>query len=339
MVNSLLRRPARRDNRRGVIVDCAVYENGHRRPGELALEEAYQACGVGDCFVWIGLHEPTEEEFDSVRREFDLHELAVEDAINAHQRPKLEVYGDSVFVVLKTARYLESQEEVEFGEVQLFIGADFVITVRHGEAALHDVRLRTEQRPELLRCGPGAALWAIVDRIVDDYQPVIDGLDRDIRAVEGEVFSPSRSNPAERIYTLKREVLELHDAVAPLADPLDRLARGRHELIHEEVRPYFRDVHDHLLNVLAQVTSFRDLLTSVLAANLTQVSVRQNEDVRRISAWAAIIAVPTAIAGLYGMNFENMPELGWRYSYPLVIAVIAAICVLLWRNFRRIGWL
>jgi magnesium transporter len=214
-----------------------------------------------------------------------------------------------------------------------------MITVRHGEAALHDVRLRTEQRPELLRCGPGAALYAIVDRIVDDYQPVIDGLDRDIRAVEGEVFSAARTNPAERIYTLKREVLELHDAVSPLADPLDRLARGRHELIHEDVRPYFRDVHDHLLNVLAQVTSFRDLLTSVLAANLTQVSVRQNEDVRRISAWAAIIAVPTAIAGLYGMNFENMPELGWTLGYPLVIGVIAVVCGLLWRNFRRIGWL
>ena len=168
---------------------------------------------------------------------------------------------------------------------------------------------------------------------------MIHGLDRDIRAVEGEVFSPSRSNPAERIYALKREVLELHDAVAPLADPLNGLARGRHELIHEEVRPYFRDVHDHLLRVLAEVSSFRDLLTSVLTANLTQVSVRQNEDVRKISAWAAIIAVPTAIAGLYGMNFENMPELGWRFGYPLVIGLIGVISVLLWRNFRRIGWL
>jgi magnesium transporter len=299
-----------------VIVDCAVYENGLRRAGELALAEAYEACGYSDCFVWIGLHEPTEEEFDSVRREFDLHELAVEDAIMAHQRPKLEVYGESLFVVLKTARYVEPDAEVEFGEVQLFLGEDFIITVRHGEAALHDVRLRTEQRPDLLRCGPGAALYAIVDRIVDDYQPVIAGLDRDIRAVEGEVFSPSRSNPAEHIYKLKREVLELHDALAPLADPLDRLTRGRHDLIHEDVRPYFRDVHDHLLDVLSEVSSFRDLLTSVLTANLTQVSVRQNEDVRRISAWAAIIAVPTAIAGLYGMNFENMPELGWQYGYP-----------------------
>ena len=326
-------------NPRDVIVDCAVYENGHRRPGELALEEAYEAGAHHGAFVWIGLHEPTEEEFESVRREFDLHELAVEDAIDAHQRPKLEVYGDSLFVVLKTARYVESEQAVEFGEVQLFIGVDFIVTVRHGEAALHDVRLRTEQRPDLLRCGPGAALYAIVDRIVDDYQPVITGLDRDIRAIEGEVFSPSRSNPAERIYTLKREVLELHDAVAPLADPLNGLARGRHELIHEDVRPYFRDVHDHLLNVLAEVASFRDLLTSVLTANLTQVSVRQNEDVRRISAWAAIIAVPTAIAGLYGMNFENMPELGWSLGYPIVLGAIVVVCVSLYTYFRRIGWL
>jgi magnesium transporter len=322
-----------------VIVDCAVYEQGRRRPGELALEQAYQACGADDCFVWIGLHEPTEDEFASVRREFDLHELAVEDAIKAHQRPKLEAYGDSLFVVLKTARYVESERAVEFGEVQLFIGADFVITVRHGEAPLHDVRVRTEQRPDLLRCGPGAALYAIVDRIVDDYEPIIAGLDRDIRTVEGEVFSPSRSNPAEHIYALKREVLELHDAVAPLADPLDGLARGRHGLIHEDVRPYFRDVHDHVLRVVTDVSGFRDLLTSVLTANLTQVSVRQNEDVRRISAWAAIIAVPTMIAGIYGMNFESMPELDWKFGYPFVIGLIAVVCVTLYGYFRRIGWL
>jgi magnesium transporter len=322
-----------------VIVDCAVYEDGRRRAGGLALEDAYEASRRGDAFVWIGLVEPTEEEFDSVRREFELHELAVEDAIKAHQRPKLEVYGDSLFLVLKTARYLEEEETVEFGEILLFIGDGFIITVRHGETALHDVRLRTEQRPDLLRCGPGAALYAIVDRIVDDYVPVMAGLDRDIREVEGEVFSHSRSNPAERIYKLKREVLELHDAVAPLANPLDRLARGHHALVHEDVHPYFRDVHDHLLRVVDDVGSFRDLLTSVLTANLTQVSVRQNEDVRRISAWAAIIAVPTMIAGLYGMNFENMPELGWSLGYPIVLGVILIVCVSLFAYFRRIGWL
>jgi magnesium transporter len=322
-----------------VIVDCAVYEDGRRLDGSLPLDEAFEASQRRDSFVWLGLYEPTEEEFEAVRREFVLHELAVEDAIDAHQRPKLEVYGDSLFLVLKTARYVEADESVEFGEILLFIGDGFIITVRHGETALHDVRLRTEQRPDLLRCGPGAALYAIVDRIVDDYLPVIAGLDRDVREVEGEVFSDARTNPVERIYKLKREVLELHDAVAPLLNPLDRLARGHHALVSEEVHPYFRDVHDHLLRVVDDVESFRDLLTSVLTANLTQVSVRQNEDVRRISAWAAIIAVPTMIAGIYGMNFDNMPELGWALGYPVALGVIATACVSLFLYFHRIGWL
>jgi magnesium transporter len=322
-----------------VIVDCAVYEQGRRRAGELALRDACEASRRQDAFVWLGLYEPSEEEFDSVRREFDLHELAVEDAINAHQRPKLEAYDDSLFVVLKPARYLADERMVEFGEILIFLGDGFIITVRHGEAALHEVRLRVEERPELLECGPGAALYAIVDRIVDDYQPVIAALDHEVDAVERQVFSHEGGNPAEAIYKLKREVLELHAAIAPLAEPIDRLARGRHELIHEEIRAYFRDVHDHLLRVIAQVESYRDLLTSVLAANLSQVTVRQNEDMRRISAWAAIIAVPTLIAGIYGMNFSHMPELHWTFGYPVALATIAAASFFLYRYFRRIGWL
>jgi magnesium transporter len=322
-----------------VIVDCAIYERGHRLEGALPLAKAFEASRRDDAFVWIGLYEPTEEEFDSVRSEFALHELAVEDAIKAHQRPKLEVYGDSLFLVLKTARYLDSENVVEFGEILLFLGEDFIITVRHGEAPLHDVRLRTEARPDLLKCGPGAALYAIVDRIVDDYLPVIAGLDRDVREIEGEVFSEARANPAEHIYHLKREVLELHDAVAPLVNPVDRLAQGHHAHVHEDIQPYFRDIHDHLLRVVDEVESFRDLLTSVLTANLTQVSVRQNDDVRRISAWAAIIAVPTMIAGVYGMNFENMPGLGWSLGYPIVLGIIALACTSLYLYFRRIGWI
>jgi magnesium transporter len=322
-----------------MIVDCAVYENGYRRPGDLALAQAYEACHAEDVFVWLGLHEPTNEEFDSVRREFDLHELAVEDAIKAHQRPKLEIYGDSFFVVLKTARYVKADDSVQVGEIQLFIGNGFLITVRHGETELHDVRLRMEKRPDLLRHGPAAALHAIVDRVVDDYEPVIGALDRDIREVEAEVFSPARTNPAERIFHLKRQVLELYGALAPFVEPLARLARGEHELVSEEMRPYFRDVHDHQLRSVAQVASFRDLLTGVLTANLTQASIRQNEDVRKISAWAAILAVPTMIAGIYGMNFEHMPELNWGAGYPLVLAIIAVVCFFLYRNFKRIGWL
>ena len=322
-----------------MIVDCAVYEDGRRLAGDLAIEDAYDAIQNDGAFAWIGLLNPTIPEFDSARREFDLHELAVEDAVKPHERPKLDVYGDSLFLVLKTARLATGDDVVKFGEVRVFVGPRFVITARHGQASLHEVREETEKRPELLRAGPGAVLYAIVDRIVDDYAPVVAGLDEAVRHLEGEVFSSSGSNPAERIYKLKREVLELHDAVTPLREPLDDLARGRYELIHPEVRPYFGDVHDHLLRVVDQVEGFRDLLTSVLAANLTQASVRQNEDVRKISVWAAIVGVPTAIAGIYGMNFEHMPELGWRFGYPLILAVIAGVCVVLYWNFRRRGWL
>jgi magnesium transporter len=324
-----------------VIVDKALYENGLRRPGELDLEQMYEACRSPECFAWIGLYEPTEEEFDSVRREFNLHELAVEDAIKAHQRPKLEVFEDehSLFIVLKTARYVEGGPAVETGEIQVFLGDGFIVTVRHGETKLHDVRLQLEKRPELLRLGPGAALHAIIDRVVDDYAPVVGALDRDIRQLEAEVFSDRRTDSTQRIYSLKREVLELYDAVAPLSEPLDRLERVDFPLIPKELRPYFRDVRDHVLRSVREVDGFRELLTSILAANLTQASVRQNEDVRKISAWAAIAAVPTLIAGIYGMNFEHMPELGWTFGYPLALAVMALVCIALYRNFKRAGWL
>jgi magnesium transporter len=324
-----------------VIVDMALYENGLRRPGEPDLEQMYEACRSPECFAWIGLYEPSEEEFDSVRREFNLHELAIEDAIKAHQRPKLEVYEDehSLFIVLKTARYVEGGSAVETGEIQVFIGDGFIVTVRHGETKLHDVRLQLEKRPELLRLGPGAALHAIIDRVVDDYAPVIDALDRDIRQLEAEVFSDRRTDSTQRIYSLKREVLELYDAVAPLNEPLDRLERVDFPLIPKELRPYFRDVKDHVIRYVREVDAFRELLTSILAANLTQASVRQNEDVRRISAWAAIVAVPTLITGIYGMNFEHMPELGWTFGYPLALALIALVSIALYRNFKRAGWL
>jgi magnesium transporter len=317
----------------------ALYENGVRRPGEVDLEQMYEACRRPECFAWIGLHEPTEEEFDSVRREFGLHELAVEDAIEAHQRPKLEVYRDSLFMVLKTARYVEGGPAVETGEIQVFIGEGFIITARHGETKLHDVRLQLEQRPDFLRLGPGAALHAIIDRVVDDYGPVVEALDRDVRNLEAEVFSERRGDLTQRIYGLKREVLELYDAVAPLNEPLERIERLTFPLIPKKLWPYFRDVKDHVLRYVREVDGFRELLTSMLAANLTQASVRQNEDVRKISAWAAIIAVPTLITGIYGMNFEHMPELGWTVGYPLAVAVMAAVSFGLYHKFKRSGWL
>ena len=323
-----------------MIVDCAIYEDGQRRDGALPLEKAYEECREEGAFAWIGLYEPSPDEFDSIKREFDLHELAVEDAIKAHQRPKLEVYDEMIFVVLKTARYVDPDEVVEFGEIAIFLGGDFIITVRHGEAtSLKDVRRDLEGRPELLRCGPSAVFHAIVDRVVDDYAPALDGLGEDVEQVESQVFSPERLNAAERIYKLKREVIEFDRAAAPLVEPVDRLASGVYEAIHPEVQTYFRDVNDHLLRAHEQLVGMRELLTSILQANLAQVTVRQNEDVRKISAWVAILAVPTAIAGIYGMNFEHMPELTWQYGYPLVVALMATICITLYRYFKRAGWL
>src|SRR5919198_1611981 len=302
-----------------MIVDCAVYEDGCRCAGDLPLAEAGEAAHRDGSFVWLGVYEPSEEEFDAVRREFDLHELAVEDAVVAHQRPKLERYGDTLLVVLKTVRYVEDADDLETGEILLFVNRDFVVSVRHGQSKLHDVRLEIENRPDLLRYGSGAVLYAIVDRIVDDYEPVVQMVESDIQEVEHDMFSPDRTNPAERIYTMEREVLDLSRAIAPLAPAIDRLARGQYELIHPELRTYFRDVHDHLLRLIGRIEAFRDLLSSALQANLTQATVRQNEDMRKISAWVAILAVPTGVAAIYGMNFTEMPELHWR--------------------FRRSGWL
>jgi magnesium transporter len=322
-----------------VIVDCALYEQGHRREGKLALEDAFEAAQEKDAFVWIGLVEPTEAEFEAVRRDFDLHELAVEDAIKAHQRPKAEVFGDTLFVVLKTTRWNAERGAIDFGEILLFVGEDFLITVRHGGTELHETRMRLEHRPDLLRHGPAVALYAIVDRVVDDYAPVLEQLDTEIRDAEERVFSTARTNQAGRIYRIKREVLALDGAVVPLVDPVEDMATGRYELIPEQLRTYFRDVEDHLQRLATHVESYRELLTNILTANLTQVSIRQNEDVRRISAWAAIIAVPTLITGIYGMNFEHMPELTWRVGYPAVLAVMALVCLGLYRYFHKVGWL
>jgi magnesium transporter len=323
-----------------VIVDCAIYENGQRRDGVVDLEHAYSERHGDKSFVWIGLYEPTEEEFDSLEREFDLHPLAVEDAIHAHQRPKLEVYDDMVLLVLKTARYVDPTEVVELGELLVFLGHDYLITVRHGEASeLKGVRQALESDPERLRSGPGAVLHGILDRVVDDYAPAIDGLQADIDEVETELFSGARSNPAERIYRLLREVLAFRRATAPLVDPLEKLAAGHFEQINPEIREYFRDVNDHLIRTRDQLDGMHDLLSSSLQANLAQVAVRQNEDMRRISAWVAIIAVPTMVAGIYGMNFEHMPELRWSFGYPLALAVMLCACTVLYRYFKRAGWL
>jgi magnesium transporter len=323
-----------------VIVDCAIYDEGTRRDGDVDPADALEAARGKGSFVWIGLYEPSADEFDSIQREFDLHELAVEDALHAHQRPKLETYGDTVFLVLKTARYIDPEEIVQFGEILVFLGDDFIVTVRHGDASgLQGVREDLERRPDLLGHGPGAVLHGIVDRVVDDYFPAVAGLEEDIDEVENSVFSSERTNPAERIYRLKRETQQFHHATTPLLDPMDRLTGGRVGQIHPEVQTYFQDVNDHLARITDRLDVLGDGLNSILQANLAQVTVQQNDDVRRISAIVAIIAVPTAIAGIYGMNFEDMPELKWNLGYPVVIGVMLLICFGLYRYFRRVGWL
>ena len=324
-----------------MIVDCAVYEDGRRRAGELRLEDAFEAAHRSGAFAWIGLYEPSESELDAARREFDLHELAVEDAVKAHQRPKLEVYGDTLLLVLKPIRYHDETEAIETGEILVFVGDGFIVTVRHGEAtALAGVRREVEGSPERLRCGPDAVLHAIVDRVVDDYIPVAQALEEDIEEVEADVFAPHVDhNPAERIFKLKREVLEFSRAAVPLGEPLDALTAAEVPQIDGTMASYFRDVRDHLTRVVEQIEGQRELLTNILTANLTQVGVRQNEDMRKISAWVAIAAIPTMIAGIYGMNFDFMPELHSPFGYPGVLLLMLVVCVLLWRRFRRIGWL
>jgi magnesium transporter len=264
----------------------------------------------------------------------------VEDAIKAHQRPKLEFYGDTVFIVLKTAQYHDDTETVDIGELNIFVGESFIITVRHGDAsALDGVRKQADERPELLQSGPGAVLHAIVDRVVDDYSPVIDGVEDDIEELEEQVFSPQRTNPTQRIYKLKREALELHRATAPLIDPLDLLSQGNIAIVSSDIREYFRDVYDHVIRANEQVEGLRDALNGIVTSNLAQVGVRQNEDMRKISAWVAIIAIPTAVAGIYGMNFDHMPELHWRFGYAYALGLMLVACTVLWRYFKRVGWL
>ncbi len=304
-----------------------------------SLRETREAVREQHGVAWIGLYRPTEEEFAAVDEEFNLHPLAVEDAIKAYQRPKLERYGQTLFVVLRPARYLDESETVEFGEIHVFVGEDFVITVRHGEAPeLGEVRRQLEDEPELLRRGPEAILHAIVDRVVDDYAPVVEGLENDIQEIETEVFG---GNPdvSLRIYKLSREVIEFQRAIGPLAGVLEDLIEDERLEIDSEVRRYLRDVRDHALRVTERVEGFRELLNNILDVNLTLVGIRQNDEVKRISGWAAILFAPTLVAGIYGMNFEYMPELGWVFGYPFALTLMVLVSLTLYLIFKRRGWL
>ncbi|MCW2538860.1 MAG: magnesium transporter CorA [Frankiales bacterium] len=352
-------RPARRALRRGgshlpwipevdrstAIVDCAVYRDGVRQPNAESWQQALRGLR-DDEFLWIGLHEPSERQLAGIADAFDLHPLAVEDAVHAHQRPKLDRYDESLFAVVKTVHYdtdgkAVTAEVVETGEVMVFLGRNFVITVRHGEhGGLRTLRKRLESTPERLAMGPSVVLHAILDQVVDDYLVVTSELQTDIDEVENSVFAGSnRFAEANRMYALKREVLALRRAAGPLSAPLRLLAERPMRFVQEDVREYFRDVDDHLTLVVEQVAGFDDLLTTLVSANLAQVSVVQNEDMRKISAWVAIVSVPTMVAGIYGMNFDHMPETHWTYSYPVVVVITIGICFMLHRAFKRNGWL
>lgn len=326
-----------------MIVDQAIYRDGRRQPcGDLS--EALEDLRGGEdphAFLWIGLKDPTDAEFAQVNDELKLHPLAVEDAVKGNQRPKVELYDNTIFVVLKTLRYLEETSDVETGEVMLFVGDRFVVTVRYGELSpLATVRKRLEARPEMLRHGETSVLHAVMDAIVDNYVAIDAELQTDLEQIEAAVFGGRGHASSEQIYSLKREVVEFRRAANPLAAPLNMLHDGsRSPVSVKEMRLLFRDVADHLLRVIDHVESYDRLLTDVLNAHLAQITVQQNSDMRKISAWVAIAAVPTMVAGIYGMNFDNMPELKWQYGYFTVLAIMAAVCLALYRAFRRSGWL
>ncbi|TDD00683.1 magnesium and cobalt transport protein CorA [Nonomuraea deserti] len=330
-----------------MIVDKAIYCGGVRETVSGDISDAFSAARVrGDSFLWIGLHEPTQEEFDLITSEVRLHPLAVEDAIHAHQRPKLERYDDTLFVVLKPLLYVEETSDIEVGEINLFLGDDFVISVRHGQAnPLGGVRRRVESDPDLLSTGPAGVLYAICDQVVDTYAEISHEVELDLIALERRVFSGERDDVTADIYSLKREVLEFRTAQDPLVPVLEEIVKGRVALC-DGTRDHFRDVLDHLLRVDSRVDEHNELLTSALSAHLAlvgrdqnKVAMQQNADMRKISSWAAVIAVPTMIAGIYGMNFDHMPELHWSLGYPLSLCVMVVAVIVVHRLLRRSGWL
>ncbi len=345
--------PAHRDQ--GSVVQAALYREGYRVSTPDSLADTYrQLHEHPDGMAWIGLHRPTEAELFSLAAEFDLHELAVEDAMEAHQRPKLERYGDTLFVVLRAARYLDAQEEVDFGELHVFVGKDFLITVRHGAAPdLSAVRRRMEETPELLALGPEAVLYAILDAVVDGYAPVVAGVQNDIDEIETQVFG---GDPAvsRRIYELAREMVEFQRATRPLVGMLHGLMAGFAKYgTDEEMQRYLRDVADHVTHTSERVDGFRQALTDILQVNTTLVTQQQNaemralaeagfeqnEEIKKISSWAAILFAPTLVGTIYGMNFDAMPELDWAFGYPFAILLMAVVCTSLYFIFKRRHWL
>ena len=321
------------------IVNCAAYKNG-RRVSDVALDKVHELLKDTDQFVWIGLNEPTEEILQKVQEEFNLHDLAIEDAHMAHQRPKIELYGDSIFVVIRTA-HMNADRHIDFGETHFFLGKNFIVSIRHGSSVSYaEVRARCEAMPELLSKGQGFVLYAIMDFIVDHYFPVVHDMEQELVAIEEKIFKakPSRQT-TEQIYQLKRELLEVRRAVSPLVDVCNRLMRFDIKSISVETQPYFRDIYDHVVRINEMIDNTRELLSTALEANFSLISISQNDTSKKFAGWAAIIAVPTMVAGFWGMNFKFMPETDWEYGFHAVITVTVFLCLLLYLLFRRSEWL
>jgi magnesium transporter len=326
-----------------VIVDNALYRNGERVDVGIDIHDLAgvrgQVTGTHD-FVWVGLHDPTSEELEAVAALYDLHPLAVEDAISAHQRPKVERYADSLFIVLKTLWYVDEQDAVETGEISVFVGHQFIVSVRHGAGgALHDARLRLEGMASVLAHGPSAVVYAVCDAVVDRYEEVIGFLQEDVDEVEESVFSTQRTNDSARIYALKRELAEMRRAVMPLKEPMNRFAAGAVSGIHGDAGPYFRDVADHLARVSDTIDALDSLLSTAFDAHIAQISIQQNDDMRRITAAVGLVAAPTLVAGIYGMNFVHMPELQWMFGYPMAIGLMLLSSLTVLLISKRHGWL
>ncbi len=336
------------------LIDNAVYVDGHRTADPADLTATRETMRDRDGMAWIGLYRPTAEEIRAIAAEFSLHPLAVEDALKGHQRAKLERYGDTLFVVLRPARYRDDEEQVEFGELHLFVGPDFVVTIRHAEAPdLASVRRRLEASPQLLAMGPEAVLYAVLDEVVDKYAPVVAGLENDIDEIEDELFSGADS-ASRRIYELAREVIGFQRATQPLVAMLEALLRGSDKYrVDLELQRYLRDVLDHALRIADRTGAFRSILENALTVDatlaaqrqndemrrMTEFNLAQNEEIKKISSWAAILFAPTLVGTVYGMNFEHMPELDWTYGYPLSLALMVGLGFALWGVFKRKRWL
>ncbi len=321
-------------------MNCAVYSKDGVR-SDIDLDAISDALAVDDgSFVWVGLYEPAEELLDKLQEEFGLHDLAVEDAHNAHQRPKIETYGNSLFIAIHTAQAVD--DVIKFGETHLFVGPRYLVTVRHGVSRSYAAaRTRIEREPDLLQHGSSAALYAVLDMVVDDYMPIVDEFSRTLNALEQSIFAEEfHKATVHKLYDLKRELTRLRMAVSPLQDIVGHLARSRsNSIIGEEIQLYFRDVLDHAVRINEATDTLREMLTAAVSVNLALVTVRQGEIVKRLGAWAALLAAPTLVASWYGMNFAHMPELAGRWSYAILLVAMGAVCVTLYRMFKRARWL